>query len=295
MNWVLFLVIAMFAVFGFIGWKKGIIKIVVSLATLIITLLLAVFIAPAVCQGLKATTKLDEGLQEIVYNVIMQQKLGSDAEITGGSGEPQDTQENGNISDAVGELPEELKNIEADKGDIDKYLQQIADNAGKASVYAGQIIDKLNMPDNVKEQMKQMVSEQNIRNMIENNDITKIINQTDGSVQSVMVCMAAAKLADLIFKAIVYVIVFIVVFAILRVIVVATDLVSRLPVIRQANKAVGLALGLVEGLIAVWIMFVVITACGSMEWAADALTDISNSKLLSMLYESDIILKMIFK
>ncbi len=292
MNWVLLLVIAMFAVFGFIGWKKGIIKIVVSLATLIITLLLAVFIAPAVCQGLKTATKLDEGLQEIVYNVIMQQRLGSDAKITGESGEPQ---ENENISDTVGELPEELKNIEADKGNIDKYLQQIADNAGKASVYAGQIIDKLNMPDNVKEQMKQMVSEQNIRNMIENNDITKIINQTDGSVQSVMVCMAAAKLADLIFKAIVYVIVFIVVFAILRVIVAATDLVSRLPVIRQANKAVGLALGLVEGLIAVWIMFVVITACGSMEWAAKALTDISNSKLLSMLYESDIILKMIFK
>jgi len=295
MNWILFLVIAIFAVFGFIGWKKGIIKIVVSLATLIITLLLAVFIAPAVCQGLKTATKLDEGLQEIVYNVIMQQKLKGDAGTAGEDGKPQDTQENGNISGIVGELPEELKNIEADKGDIDKYLNQIADNAGKASAYAGQIIDKLNLPDNVKEQMKQMVSEQNIRNMIENNEITNIINQTDGSLQSVMVCAAATKLADLIFRAIVYTIVFIVVFAILRVIVVATDIVSRLPVIRQANKAVGLVLGLVEGLIAVWIMFVVITACGSMEWAADALTDISSSKLLSMLYESDIILKMIFK
>lgn len=285
MNWVLFSAIVLLAVFGFIGWKKGIIQIVVSLATLIITILLAVFIAPLVCEGIKASTELDEGLQKIVYDVMMEQKFSGDNNTMG----------NGDISENIEELPEELKNVEANKEDIDKYLQQISDNAGEASIYAGQIIDKLNMPENMKEQMKQMVSEQNIKNMVVNNDIVKIINQTDGSVKSIMVSIAAAKLADIIFSAIVYIIVFIVVFAILKVIVVATNIVSRLPVIRQANKIGGLALGLVEGLIAVWIMFVVITACGSMEWAADALTDINNSKLLSMLYESDIILKLIFK
>ncbi len=286
MNWVLFSVIVLLAVFGFIGWKKGIIKIVVSLATLIITILLAVFIAPVVCEAVKVSTELDDNLQKTVYDVMMKQ---------GFSGAADEISENENLSEDVGELPEELKNIEADKSDIDKYLQQISNNAGAASVYAGQLIDRLNLTDNVKNQMKQMASEQNIKNMVANNDIVKIINRTDGSVESVIAAVAAAKLADIIFSAIVYIIVFVVVFAILKIIVAVTDIVSRLPVIRQANKICGLVLGLIEGLVAVWILFVIITACGSMEWAADAMTDISSNGFLSMLYESDIILKMIFK
>lgn len=291
MNWVLLSVIVILAVFGFIGWKKGIIQIVVSLATLIVTILLSVFIAPVVCQGLKTSTELDEGLQKIVYNVMMEQKFGGDNALT----DADNKTEGEAVADIDAELPEELKNIEANKADIDKYAQQIADNALEASLYAGQIVDKLDVPENVKNQMKQIVSEQNIKKMVANNDIVKIINQTDGSMKSIMISVAATKLTDIIFRAIVYVIVFIVVFAILKVVVAVTNLVSRLPIIKQANKIGGLALGLVEGLIAVWIMFVVITACGSMEWAAAALTDISNNKLLSMLYESDIILKLIFK
>lgn len=288
MNWVLFSVIVMLVVFGFIGWKKGIIKIVVSLATLIITMLLAVFIAPVVCEAVKASTELDDNLQKMVYDIIMKQDSGA---IT----ENENISENENTSENEGELPEELKDIEANKGDIDNYLQQISDNAVAVSEYAIRFIDNLNLADNVKSQMKQMVSEQNIRNMVANNDIVNIIDETDGSVESLMAAVTAAKLADIIFSAIVYIIVFVVVFVILKVIVVVTDIVSRLPVIRQANKIGGLALGLVEGLIAVWILFVIITACGSMEWAADAMADINNSKFLSMLYENDIILKMIFR
>lgn len=286
MNWVLFSVIVLLAVFGFIGWKKGIIRIVVSLATLIITMLLAVFIAPVVCEAVKASTELDDNLQKMVYDVMMNQNFGSSKGETAGSED---------IPKDVGELPEELKGIEADKGDMDKYVQQISDNAAAASVYAVQLIDKLNLTDNMKNQMKQMVSEQNIRNMVANNDIVKIIERTDGSVESVIAAVAAAKLADIIFSAIVYIIVFAVVFAILKIVVVFTNIVSRLPVIRQANKIGGLALGLVEGLIAVWILFVIITACGSMEWAVDAMADINSSGFLSMLYENDIILKMIFR
>lgn len=283
MNWVLFSVIVLLAVFGFIGWKNGIIKIVVSLATLIITMLLAVFIAPVVCEAIKTSTKLDDNLQKMVYDIIIRQDLYGT--IT----------ENENMPENPAELPEELKDIEANKDDIDNCLQQISNNAVAVSKYAVQLIDKLKLPDNVKNQIKQVMSEQNIRNVVANNDIIKIIDQTDGSVESLMAAVMAAKLADIIFSAIVYIIVFVVVFAILKIIVVVTNIVSRLPVIRQANKIGGLALGLVEGLIAVWVLFVVITACGSMKWAVDAMADINNSSFLSMLYENDIILKMIFR
>lgn len=283
MNWVLFSVIVLLAVFGFIGWKNGIIKIVVSLATLIITMLLAVFIAPVICKAIKTSTELDDNLQKIVYDVIIKQDLYKP--IT----------ENENMLENSSELPEELKDIEANKGDVDKCLQQISDNAVAVSGYAVQLIDKLKVADNIKNQMKQAVSEQNIRNIVANNDIVKIIDQTDGSLESLVTSVMAVKLADIIFSTIVYIIVFAVVFAILKIIVVVTNIVSRLPVIRQANKIGGLALGLVEGLIAVWILFVIITACGSMEWAVDAMADINNSRFLSTLYENDIILKMIFR
>lgn len=282
MSWVLIAVIALFAIFGFIGWKKGIIKIVVSLATLIITILVSVVIAPVVCTVLQRTTQLDDHFQKLVYEVLMKYNYNDSANGT---------------SDFVGEDDADFKDIaamEEHKDDIDRYMEQLSGNVVTVSKYAQQVVEKLDVPDNVRKQMQDIVSEQSIRNMIANNDIVKIVHQTDGSIKSIMLSVVALKLANIIFRTIVYIVVFIIVFIALKIVVGMSNLISRLPLIKQANKLVGLAIGLLEGLIAVWLMFVVITACASMGWAAAALAEISANPLLAFLYESDVILRFIF-
>lgn len=282
MSWVLIAVIALFAIFGFIGWKKGIIKIVVSLATLIITILVSVVIAPVVCTVLQRTTQLDDNFQKLVYEVLMKYNYNDSANGT---------------SNSAGEDDADFKDIaamEEHKDDIDRYMEQLSGNAVTVSKYAQQVVEKLDVPDNVRKQMQDIVSEQSIRNMIANNDIVKIVHQTDGSIKSIMLSVVALKLANIIFRTIVYIVVFIIVFIALKIVVGMSNLISRLPLIKQANKLVGLAIGLLEGLIAVWLMFVVITACASMGWAAAALAEISANPLLAFLYESDMILRFIF-
>ncbi|MBQ4284053.1 MAG: CvpA family protein [Lachnospira sp.] len=287
MSWVLIAVIALFALFGFIGWKKGIIEIVVSLAALIVTMLAAVILAPIVFRGLKATTEVDESMQKITYNVIMEATQ-KDDENAGASG--------GNSDVAVDEATQDkIDDIESSKGDITKYTEKIANNAAQVSKYADKIIDKLNLTEDMSKQLKSIVSENNIRTMVMNNDIVTIINQTDGSMKSIVVSIASIKLADIVLNAIVHIVVFILVFIGVRIIVSFTGLVSKLPVIKQANKLGGLALGLVEGLIAVWVLFVIITAAGSTSWAADALADIGSNGFLSFLYDLNPIVKSIFK
>lgn len=281
MSWIMIAVIALFAVCGYMGWKKGIVQIVVSIATLVVTLLASAIIAPVVCKGLAASTDIDEGIQEIVYNIMMEDESSSDKTAV-------------NLVPGEEQLSKDIESIEADKDNPLDYAKKLGDNSAEISQYATQLINRLGMADTVKKPMLEFVSEQNIKKTVNNNDIVKIINRTDGSVKSIVVSIAATKLAGIIFSAIVYAVVFIVIFVGVRVLIAATNLITRLPVIRQANKLGGLILGLVEGLIAVWLLFVVITACGSMEWAYSVLTDIESNKVLTFLYDTDIILKLLF-
>ncbi len=289
MSWVLIAVIALFAIFGFIGWKKGIIEIVVSLAMLLVTIVASIILAPIVFKGLKSATDVDESMQKITYNVIMDIATKE---------ESNDDQQSGTVSEEVvvdEATQSKIDAIEANKGNVAKYTEQIANNAGQVSKYAHHFIDKLKLTEEMSNQLKDIASENNIKNMVMNNDIVTIINQTDGSMKSIVLSIAAIKLADIVLNAIVHIVVFILIFVVVRIVVSLTGLVGKLPVIKQANKLGGLALGLVEGLIAVWVLFVVITAAGSMSWAADALTSIGNNGFLSFLYDNNPLVWSIFK
>ena len=93
--------------------------------------------------------------------------------------------------------------------------------------------------------------------------------------------------------AIVYITVFVVVFVILKIVLLATNIIASLPIIRQANKAVGLVFGILEGLVVVWLVFAIITACSNFSWAADALALIGDNGFLRFLYENNFITRTI--
>ncbi|MBO5199564.1 MAG: CvpA family protein [Lachnospiraceae bacterium] len=73
----------------------------------------------------------------------------------------------------------------------------------------------------------------------------------------------------------------------------ALDLISKLPVLNGVNKLAGFAVGLVHGLIIVWIGFVLITMFGGSTVGQEALKLIGESKVLEFLYDNNLILKFI--
>ena len=103
----------------------------------------------------------------------------------------------------------------------------------------------------------------------------------------------AEQMTRIIVNAVSYCIVFIALFVILKLLTSVTGLISRLPVIHQADRLGGMAAGLIEGLIIVWLAFAVVTAAGNSSWAADLLAQIHANSFLEFVYNNNLIIKMI--
>lgn len=266
MSWVLVAVIALFLLFGFIGYNKGVVKIVLSMAILFVTLFVSVFVTPVISKTIKNNTGLYDGLEDAVYSVITKNKVVSEE-----------------ADDSISEYEENISK------------EQIADKIDTISKYTGSMLEGLKLPENITSEITSAIMGDNITKLLSDNSIDRIFAKSDGTVAGAASAIAVVKLTEIIFNAIIYVFVFAIMFVLLRVLAGVTGIITRLPVIKQANRLGGLLLGLAEGLLAVWIMFIVVTAFGSVEWASDALSEIGGNSFLSFLYDSNIFLKMIFK
>ncbi len=70
---------------------------------------------------------------------------------------------------------------------------------------------------------------------------------------------------------------------------------GKLPVIGGANKAAGAILGIVSGLVLVWFLFFVVTLLYNTPMGTKVFEDIAASKILTLLYDNNLIMKYITK
>ncbi len=73
------------------------------------------------------------------------------------------------------------------------------------------------------------------------------------------------------------------------------DLVSKLPGVNGINHLGGLAIGLVQGLVVVWILFLFVILLQDSEWGQQMLNSIQENFFLKLLYENNIIEQIIIK
>lgn len=100
-------------------------------------------------------------------------------------------------------------------------------------------------------------------------------------------------IAVLILNAVSFFVIFILIRIILWIITVLLNLISRLPVINEINKTVGLAFGLLQGIILIWIGFIVLTAFSGTAIGQEFYECINGSMLLSALYNNNILMQLI--
>ena len=116
----------------------------------------------------------------------------------------------------------------------------------------------------------------------------------EASVKEITIRLIALRLADIVLTAIAYLVIMVVVSIVLRVVVAATGLIRRLPVIKQADKLGGLIVGLVEGIAVVWIFFTVVTAISGTQAASNILVQIHGNAILEALYNCNPITSLLF-
>ena len=76
----------------------------------------------------------------------------------------------------------------------------------------------------------------------------------------------------------------------IRGIIFSLGIVSHLPVLHGLNKTAGLVLGFAEGVVLVWVFFLVITVCASTSVGGQLLKMTAQSSILSWLYRNNLLL-----
>lgn len=103
-----------------------------------------------------------------------------------------------------------------------------------------------------------------------------------------------AYLANMIINAMSYLIAFLVVFTLLRVVLMALDVVTMLPLLHGINKLAGIVLGLMEGVVFVWIAFLLVTVLCNGSLGQRFFELIRENQFLLFLYNQNVIAKIVF-
>lgn len=115
------------------------------------------------------------------------------------------------------------------------------------------------------------------------------------STQQAIGTYVADALTDTIINSLTFLILVIVIYIILKIVIAALDVVTKLPVLNSINKGAGAVIGLVQGLLFVWVGCLVLAACSDKPWAQEAFRQINDNELLSFIYNNNMIIWIITK
>ncbi len=161
----------------------------------------------------------------------------------------------------------------------EKCIEMFVDAEVDAGVKTEQVraIEEMNLPESV----KNILLENN------NHEVYEVLN-VDGFREYI-----GAYLTRLIINAVTFVISFIIVWTALRIVIAALDLIAKLPVLKELNRLAGLGLGALTGVLIVWVGFVAVTIFCNGEFGQMLLTMIAENPFLSLLYNTNLILRLV--
>ena len=81
----------------------------------------------------------------------------------------------------------------------------------------------------------------------------------------------------------------------MQLILFAVDMMTELPVVGLVNRLGGFALGLLQGIIWIWVIFLIITVLCNTVVGSYLIETIKGDKVLSVLYNSNLIVQKVMK
>ena len=140
------------------------------------------------------------------------------------------------------------------------------------------MIEEMKRPENI----KKMLLENN------NEEAYQVLNVSAFSEY------IGAYLADMIINAMTYFLSFVVLWTLLRAILLAVDIVAKLPILHGINQLAGGILGLAESVVLIWIVFLLAGILCNGELGQQLFSLIRDNQLLSLLYNWNLIMNVIF-
>lgn len=103
-----------------------------------------------------------------------------------------------------------------------------------------------------------------------------------------------AYLANMIINTLAYLLTFVIIWTALRALLLALDIVAKLPLLHGLNQLAGGILGLVVGVVLVWIAFLLVTILCNGELGREFFKLIDENQFLLFLYNHNVIMKIVF-
>ncbi len=101
--------------------------------------------------------------------------------------------------------------------------------------------------------------------------------------------------ADQVVHRLAWVLAFTVILILLAVAVHFLDVLAKLPVLRNINRIGGLAVGLLEGLVVVWILLLVIVLCQGTEFGRELMSSVETNAFLKFLNDNNLLEQLILR
>lgn len=294
MNWLSMLIGAVFLICMIVGFMRGAIKIIVSLAATIVTLVLVYFATPFVSDAIARYTPLDDMIKSQVVQTMANAasaQLGGEEE--GGSldaasvrrvleaagisedmlaqyGISIDDIVNGNISSAdlakFGISGDVLNGLQGEDGASMEDIITSAEIPRDVQISA---IEAADLPDVFK-------------NLLTENNNSEMYQRLGAETFAEYV---GNFLAELILNILAFLGSFILITIVIRAIVFALDIVSNLPVLGALNRIAGGIVGLAGALVIVWTAFIVITLLYVTGAGKELFSMIESDVFLNTLYQ----------
>lgn len=139
------------------------------------------------------------------------------------------------------------------------------------------------------QQMQKLYNSIQLPNMVKQ-QIEKVQNtQAKSGTVSLLSSQLAAAITNMVLHVVVFIVLFVIINAILRLIISLLDIVSRLPIINMINRAGGGVLGLAEGVLILWVAFLIVDLVASSGQNAALLQTIKNNQILNWIYEKNLL------
>ncbi len=243
MNVLTIIVLLLIAFYALGGYRKGFVKILMSMIFFVLAAVLVYLANPYVSGFLKEHTPVYEFIGERCQEVFTLE----------------------NLKNQVGNQEEETEgSTEADTSSLTRVEQM-------------KVIEDLWLPQVLKDQL------------VENNNAAGYAKLAVENFEAYI----SGFMANLILNIFSYVVTFLVVVTFLRMTVMTMDVLTAIPGIRGLNKILGFFLGIFQGVLMVWIIFLIITIFSGTEPGGNLMVMIQKSPILAWLYDENVLLRMV--
>ena len=160
------------------------------------------------------------------------------------------------------------------------------------------VIENTQIDESLEQSIREMIigNEQNEENNMPEaitDYISQKVEQAADDAKAAVVDSTSRDVAETIVKAGTWIVLFIIARILLVFLKFITSLIARLPIIKQFDKLGGIAYGLIEGLIIVYLLLALVSFIAPM-FDNSIITEIKDSFVGSIFYNNNLLLKIIF-